>query len=427
MIHSHHHQRLIRSFPPEVERRIYDFIPKENRYSLANALGMSMSRHDALMEPGMLERYIHKAMQTNNITALEFLTNSVIMRPIAEDKRFPAFAQGCSNSSIDALQWWMRNPQIVGPVNTISHNEVINSIMDDMSLSDEDAEAAVDHYNEHVVPLGSVHELVQEAAQDGKLTVLSWFKATFENILKNVEPGDVLNAASLDWLKANMDNFDEMYHEETIDVPCSEGRIDILDWWLANVNPLLYSTEAADWASRNGHVSVLNWLKKNTRPFLYHSAVQLASIFGQIDVLRWFYDEGLELTHGFEITDEMGEKNKYDNSDVILDFWLMVAKTRPHTEPIQIDSSMIDDATRSGNIKMLMWFNNKRIRMPHSERRFMQFKLQGGPEVINFWDNLYWENLGRTRKRTRLIREESRRHMQSDDETIASQFFFVQD
>jgi hypothetical protein len=73
----------------------------------------------------------------------------------------------------------------------------------------------------------------------------------------------------------------------------SDGRIEVLNWWLHSELKLQYNEFAMNWASDLGHIESLNWWLASGIPVLKYTPERIQ--FHSQDVQKWWNASGLPL------------------------------------------------------------------------------------------------------------------------------------
>src|SRR5438128_438090 len=84
-------------------------------------------------------------------------------------------------------------------------------------------------------------------------------------------------------------------YNDLVEWASCDGNIDVLNWFKNSGLEFKYSFSAIDLASAHGHTNVLDWFKKSEFKFKYSvNAVDYASENGHIHILNWFKNSGFE-------------------------------------------------------------------------------------------------------------------------------------
>lgn len=94
------------------------------------------------------------------------------------------------------------------------------------------------------------------------------------------------------------------YTDDSINKASILGQIDILNWWKNSGLELKYSEDAINYASRAGSIESLEWWRKSGL-FLKYSKDAMDNAFNA-EILQWWKDSGLELKYSYKAI----EKNK---------------------------------------------------------------------------------------------------------------------
>ncbi len=137
----------------------------------------------------------------------------------------------------------------------------------------------------------------------------------------------------------------QLYDPEGFSLAAKHNNLDLMDWLKKSGYHYKYTVNLVDSASQLGHVSVLEWFKNDVlsmgNVLLYHGAIRMASCYGQVHVLDWFFANS-QFVHSCwdEQNDRVG----------VLE-WLEVSK--------QHGMTAIDEAASQGHIGVLDWFINR--------------------------------------------------------------------
>ena len=137
-----------------------------------------------------------------------------------------------------------------------------------------------------------------------------------------------------EWIKANLDSNNKFngnlqdYSTESIDNASSNGKINILNWWL-NANKeygieLKYTEKAINFASKFDYVEILDWWAKSGLALKYNSnAIDYASIGCKIKTLNWWLNAKNKHGWRFEYTTSSIDNAKLDEQKLLklLKWW----------------------------------------------------------------------------------------------------------
>lgn len=196
------------------------------------------------------------------------------------------------------------------------------------------------------------------------------------------------NVNSIDWACSNghVDVLDWWYnycHEElgekwlegfkyskwSIDWASSLGCIEVLNWWFKHSSeiPLKYSKNAIDWAASYNKLHVLNWWWDHNPPFLFmytNLSMDWAASNGHVNVLEWFFKRSEQYANN----DENPECEINSECEMNYEYEVNYDKTfskRSDTKKVlrlKYSEIAMDWASIDGHIDVLNWFLDKHKR-----------------------------------------------------------------
>jgi ankyrin repeat protein len=129
--------------------------------------------------------------------------------------------------------------------------------------------------------------------------------------------------------------------------PSETGNIDILKWWFNSGLELKYGTKALELASTNGHINILELWKNSGLELKYDQhALDYASGSGQVSVLEWWKNSGLKLKYSqwaLYLASAGGHIN-------VLEWWFNSGLTLKYFEDV------LDWASKNKNINVTEWW-----------------------------------------------------------------------
>ncbi|ORY38637.1 hypothetical protein BCR33DRAFT_426948 [Rhizoclosmatium globosum] len=195
------------------------------------------------------------------------------------------------------------------------------------------------------------------ASRYGHVTILQWWADLGEPLLYTK---DAMNWASrnghtqvLEWWKAQKDRYTLQYSDEAMDWAAEHNQSETIKWWLLVSNLWIHcSSKCVDWISRHGNKELLQlwfkqpfvrwfpslgrpsldtidyapnalildfWLNQDRASFKSSTmAMDFASQNGNLGVLQWWKDSGLELRFTSAAIDGARENGHI----IVLDWWI---------------------------------------------------------------------------------------------------------
>ncbi len=345
--------------PNEIVNQVLGYLPPMNRWCLATSLGSRISQINAVRD--FLVPFVDRAVSRNDVAALEFLTNNDIQR-VYQGR---GFRDACRYGHLQVVQWWERNPGIVG------------ELSNELKASGVSAASEAGHY--HIL--------------DYLLGLPDFGSLTYN--LDNVESADMMQ-----WHKVNNPNWLDLFTERSIDNACRLNLRRVLGWWgqrRAEGVTLKYSVWAMDFATKGVHVRVLDWLVRNCQPVLYSErGLSTAWYDGRLDSFVWWKNSGIRpLRHdGVDLSNRLLSFGTETIAIQVFDFWKRAWEDGDIDEedgPVTISASVVDDATlRSMPLLLRYLADNCEAfgypRLPYTASELEANKKYGGPEVARFWE-----------------------------------------
>ena len=91
-------------------------------------------------------------------------------------------------------------------------------------------------------------------------------------------------------------NLDISKNGSIIDHASEHGNVDLLNWCINSGLEFKYTSDAIDYASQNGHCNVLQWWIDADIDLRYtHKAIHLAFNNNQLEILYWWNNSGLKI------------------------------------------------------------------------------------------------------------------------------------
>ena len=141
-----------------------------------------------------------------------------------------------------------------------------------------------------------------------------------------------------------------------LDNASSEGRIDVLNWWINSGLNLFYSFRGFDTAAKNGHVDVLDWWDKHITINYFTYVMDIASENGCVNVLEWCKNSMTQI-YTIDAIDKASANGHID----VLDWWKnsgLGLKYTPYA---------IDVASANGHIDVLDWWKNSKLELKYTD------------------------------------------------------------
>jgi hypothetical protein len=112
--------------------------------------------------------------------------------------------------------------------------------------------------------------------------------------------------------------------DASMDSASAKGQIDLLNWWKDSGLDVIYTNDSMNEASKNGHLSILDWWKNSGFTLKYTpSAIHNAVKNGQSKVLEWWNKSGLMINLD-DFSNELAEKTpEIDLNSTPYNDWMM--------------------------------------------------------------------------------------------------------
>jgi hypothetical protein len=148
---------------------------------------------------------------------------------------------------------------------------------------------------------------------------------------------------------------------QCIDLASEYGNVDVLEWWFKSGLPFSYSSNALDTASIHGHINVLEWWLKSNLPLKYtNSALDGASANGHVNVLEWWKKSKLELKYSSNAMEYASGQLIYRNN-------------------LNFDSLC-------GHINVLEWWKHSGLKLKYSKNIIKKYsKYKYHPCIVEWW------------------------------------------
>ena len=141
----------------------------------------------------------------------------------------------------------------------------------------------------------------------------------------------------------------------------SHGMLDMIEWLYKRKDKykFMINEKAMEMACSFGHINVLDWFKNNNLCIYDEECISQACYSNNIQVLNWWLQSNLELKISKYLFEELFEAF-YFNLDSIN--WIKINKIN-----IEYDEDIFDNAYIDGNIGILDWWHESGMKIKYSK------------------------------------------------------------